>query len=706
MIFDLARDFSDALAAMPADHPRRRILALLEEALRRDIHFIDRHPTTLFQCMWNTCWWYDCPESLQYYSPSHISGPDFARPSFLKWLFGAIRGLLTGHRAGADRDNDGSPSSLLSHWRSAKETGMLSYPWLRAMRPPSLSLGSPQEAVFRCRFGAISHIAISPDGHFLASASGRAITVWDLEGGDEVASFQGGGKGPSLLAFAPDGASLVSYSTDKKVRVWDPYAAAELGCRSFPRLMHDLAFSPDGGALYLACSDGEIKVCNMPGIAQTTCLKAHELAVHVVAVSPSGDRVASGSEDRTIRLWDIRRREELTCLRGHEYTVEQICFFPDGSKLLSMARDGTVRVWDLGSHTELFCVRSSGENWFIDATVSDDGRYIAVGLRDGTIQMWDATQVQLLGTFRGHDSAVVKLAFTPDGLHLASGSADGTVRLWQAVGAEPAGSLFDHEEPIWRVTFSPSGRLVASGSYDGEVKIWDAGSGRLVRSRRPHEGSVTCLAFSSDGRYLASGSHDKTAVVSDISTGHVLARLAGPQGPVTALAFFADSQKLVTASYEQKHYRPPASLEQIFDHFESIYKGYRSVFRIWDLGQARQLNSFTGDERQVEWILISEDGREMVVDDGQSHQKWNVGKGRRLKRPKAFSSDTSDEPPKLGPTWHACTMGPETVIKSRFAECPVAWFPRRFSSVVAHPKAAIWAAAGGRHFCMLHLEIE
>ena len=44
MIFDLARDFADALAAMPAGHPRRRILRLLEEALRRDIHFIDRHP--------------------------------------------------------------------------------------------------------------------------------------------------------------------------------------------------------------------------------------------------------------------------------------------------------------------------------------------------------------------------------------------------------------------------------------------------------------------------------------------------------------------------------------------------------------------------------------------------------------------------------------------------------------------------------------
>ena len=59
MIFELAQDFHDALEVMPKEHPRQRILSLIEEAIRRDIHFIDRHPTTLFQCMWNTCWQFD-----------------------------------------------------------------------------------------------------------------------------------------------------------------------------------------------------------------------------------------------------------------------------------------------------------------------------------------------------------------------------------------------------------------------------------------------------------------------------------------------------------------------------------------------------------------------------------------------------------------------------------------------------------------------
>ena len=42
MIFDLVKDFAAVLDAMPDEHPRRRILMLLDEAIRRDAHFIDR----------------------------------------------------------------------------------------------------------------------------------------------------------------------------------------------------------------------------------------------------------------------------------------------------------------------------------------------------------------------------------------------------------------------------------------------------------------------------------------------------------------------------------------------------------------------------------------------------------------------------------------------------------------------------------------
>ena len=90
MIFNLASDFAAALAALPQDHPRRRLLSLLEEAVRRDVHFIDRHPTTLFQCMWNSCWWYDCPEAAAHYvegkGPGAEAGIGLHQPPYGKQM--------------------------------------------------------------------------------------------------------------------------------------------------------------------------------------------------------------------------------------------------------------------------------------------------------------------------------------------------------------------------------------------------------------------------------------------------------------------------------------------------------------------------------------------------------------------------------------------------------------------------------------------
>src|ERR1700688_3310715 len=118
MIFDLVQDFGAVLDMMPLEHPLRRILSLLDEAIRRDVHFIDRHPTTLFQCLWNTCWWYDCPEAAKHYNL-----PERQSSEPLPWH----RPVLNMH-------------GLLEAWRSAKEMALPGLLWLRSHRPPPVQL--------------------------------------------------------------------------------------------------------------------------------------------------------------------------------------------------------------------------------------------------------------------------------------------------------------------------------------------------------------------------------------------------------------------------------------------------------------------------------------------------------------------------------------------------------------------------------------
>ena len=118
MIFELSQDFRDVMAAMPQEHPKRRMLELLEQGIRYDIHFIDRHPTTLFQCMWNTCWWYDCPEAVKYYEE-----PEGGWTEAAPWNRSGPRG----HK-------------LIEEWRRIREATFPEFYWVRSLRPPPPSV--------------------------------------------------------------------------------------------------------------------------------------------------------------------------------------------------------------------------------------------------------------------------------------------------------------------------------------------------------------------------------------------------------------------------------------------------------------------------------------------------------------------------------------------------------------------------------------
>jgi hypothetical protein len=154
MIFALVQDFADALAAMPQEHPRRHILALLDEAIRRDVHFIDRHPTTLFQCLWNSCWWYDCPEAARHYIESESNSPAKNRGQHIwqKWLTRVLARFQRNDLIGpspAKESSAHSLSTLLEAWRGHKNQTTPDFVWLRSLRPPPQQLGSGQKLILR-----------------------------------------------------------------------------------------------------------------------------------------------------------------------------------------------------------------------------------------------------------------------------------------------------------------------------------------------------------------------------------------------------------------------------------------------------------------------------------------------------------------------------------------------------------------------------
>ena len=225
MIFDLVRDFAAVLDAMPARHSRRCILKLLDEAIRRDVHFIDRHPTTLFQCLWNTCWWYD--------------GADAGDPA-----------VTPNGEGDLDEARQGRLTALLEHWRRLKDGRSPGFVWFRSLRPPQHRLGGALKAVLKGHAHTITSLALQAGGRLLVSGSADGtVRLWDLHDGSlqqtlqNATMFQPGESVPAValshnadwiaasgtthyFRTGPVGLTKGKTVSDRSLRLWNAHTGA------------------------------------------------------------------------------------------------------------------------------------------------------------------------------------------------------------------------------------------------------------------------------------------------------------------------------------------------------------------------------------------------------------------------------------------------------------------------------------------------
>src|SRR5262249_15174500 len=102
--------------------------------------------------------------------------------------------------------------------------------------------------------GRLGSMAVSPNGKRIATAS----ALWDVETGQQLASF-GAQDGPiRKLAFSPEGRSL-AYTRGHRVRLLDAESCQPIDTSSATGGDLDgLAFSPDGQRLAVAAEDQAI----------------------------------------------------------------------------------------------------------------------------------------------------------------------------------------------------------------------------------------------------------------------------------------------------------------------------------------------------------------------------------------------------------------------------------------------------------------
>jgi WD40 repeat protein len=501
-------------------------------------------------------------------------------------------------------------------------------------------------AILHGHSDAVYSIAVSPDGHILASTSAdKTIRLWDLRTHKQLGKPLTGHTNTVYNAeFSPDGRTLATASSDKSIRLWDTQTHNQVGkpLRGHAGIVDGVAFSPDGRTLASASVDETIRLWDVRTHKQLGKLTGHTDAVSSVVFSPDGRMLASAGLDETVRLWDPRTHKQLGgSLRGHTAPVENVVFSPDGRRLASVGDDDTVRLWDTRTHEPLGKPLRGHTRDVRGVAFSPDGRTLASASEDKTIRLWDVrTHDQLGEPLRGHTDAVWSVVFSPDGRTLASGSTDKTIRLWNVRSQQPLGEpLNGHTDAVWKAAFSPDGRTLASASYDKTIRLWNTRTHKQLGNPLASPATMQSVAYSPDGRTLASisgnpmvpGGGDKTIRLWDARTHKQLGKLTGHTDAVWSVAFSPDGRTLASAGGD------PA------DPGEDD-----TTIRLWDVRTHKQLGKLAGHTDAVFSVAFSPDGRTLASAGGDfmvsgggdtTIRLWDVRTHRQLGAPLTGHTD-------------------------------------------------------------------
>jgi WD40 repeat protein/serine/threonine protein kinase len=529
------------------------------------------------------------------------------------------------------------------------------------------------------RSGAVNHVAMTPDGRWLALGENAAdnttggqdqgdLLVWDRQSGEKAARLTFGAVKVTAVAFAPDGATLAAIGAGGDgaglVVVWEvgtwkqrfQWRASAGGAA--------LAFSPDGRTLAEALPRGQgpeaIRLHDLQtGEERSISMGRFAECLIRLAFSPDGRTLASGGFRGQVVLWDVGKGTPQKDWTVPAMQISGLGFLPGGETVAVAAKTAgvkpgraSVQLWNVASGQP--CSDVWGPGSLIHNLAVAPDRSVALACGDNTVRLWNPEQLAESRTLPWKHKEAWTVAFAPGGRTLATGGDDGKVKLWDVASNRPRATVNGHTALVSCVAFHPGGKFGISADYDGKIRSWDAESGTLLRpTLKASLAPVRCLAFTPDGRVLATGGRDHRIRLWDVRSGEdgrpdlsLRAELAGHEKDVLSLAFSANGKMLVSGG-DDRTIRfwdwPTGSCVRTLEEGGSVYcLAFAPDGRLaWsaDEGEVKlaapaegsPVQVLAGHAGRVRALTFTPDGRTLAAaGDDQTVRLWQVATGQML----------------------------------------------------------------------------